>query len=103
MFVGNKDTIIAVFEKAGHPLDEIHIRTLHEVARELKAIGVSQDFAMIDIKCRVCSHKTNTVVPLVADLENLECANCGNKTCQEDVEDADYETDEADEKEFWQE
>ena len=96
MFVGDKDNIILAFEKVGAPLNENQIRCLQEVTVELKKNGLSQDFAIIEEKCRVCSHRETTVVPLVADLLNLECSNCGNKTCQEVADDAD-------EKECWQE
>lgn len=96
MFVGDKDNIITAFEKIGYPLTENQIRCLQEVTEELKKNGLSQDFAIMEVKCRVCSYQVKTIVPLVADLENLGCSNCGNKTCQEVADDAD-------EKELWQE
>jgi len=45
-------------------------------------------WAVVDAKCRICNHKQISVVPVIGEnydvLDDLECANCGNMTCQED-------------------
>ena len=35
------------------------------------------------VQCRICGHRHAAVAPTCADLDNLECPNCGNMTCQE--------------------
>lgn len=44
-------------------------------------------WAVVDAKCRICNHEQVSVVPVVQGkydvLDNLECANCGNMTCQQ--------------------
>lgn len=32
--------------------------------------------------CRICGYTGVAVVPLVADMDNLECANCGHMTSE---------------------
>jgi hypothetical protein len=36
----------------------------------------------IPVECRICGHREVTVCPVGTDIENLECAECGNMTCE---------------------
>lgn len=83
MVTGKKEFIIAAFEKVGQPLTEVQIKCLHDVERELTQHGMSPLFAIIDVECRVCSQRQSCLVPAVSDLDNLQCDNCGNLSCQE--------------------
>jgi DNA-directed RNA polymerase subunit RPC12/RpoP len=33
-------------------------------------------------ECRVCGYKGAFVAPEICDLDYMECANCGNMTCE---------------------
>jgi len=95
MLTGKKEAIITAFEKIGEPLDEVQIVCLQEVEQKLRASGLSTDFTMLEVKCRICGFTNGVLLPAIADKENIECQNCGNKTCQE-IEDEEYPEDEFD-------
>jgi len=65
---------------------------LRNAEHELIQHGLPALFVIIDVKCRVCSHHQSNLAPAVADLDNLECHNCGNAACQE-VEKEEYPED----------
>lgn len=39
-------------------------------------------WAVLYEKCRICGKKVVGVAPLNADLDNLECSQCGNMTSE---------------------
>ena len=87
----NKDAVIEAYKEAERPLTQKLIDSLDEVDSELVAEGLSREIAIIELQCRICSYKQTALVPAIADLDNLECGNCGNMTAQE-----------AEPKEWWE-
>lgn len=81
--------VIDVYREAGRPLDEDLIADLNYVVQQLADEGLESSFAILKTKCRVCNYEMVIIVPVIADLENLECANCENMSVMEedDLED----------------
>ena len=90
MLIGNKEQMIKAFEDVGEPLTDENIECLREVEATLKKAGMPTNFALIETKCRICSNRQTDFAPIVADLDNLQCKNCGNKSCQE-IEPGEFE------------
>lgn len=83
--------LVDAFEEAGKPLDKETKLDLIKVEQDLIQAKVSLAFVLGKCKCRICNYKSTIIVPEVADLDNMECANCGSMTMQEE-----------DEQEWWQ-
>ena len=87
----NKTEVIEVFKNINRPLSDVMVNDLNEATQELRDLGLSEEWVVVVLRCRICSHEQTSIVPAVSDLDNLECGNCGNMTSQE-----------ADEKEWWE-
>jgi len=89
----NKNEVIEAYKDVDSPLSDEMVDDLNVVTQELRDLGISEEWIVIDLQCRICSHEQTAIVPAVTDdLDNLECGNCGNMTAQE-----------ADAKEWWEE
>jgi len=88
----NKTKVIEAYKEINRPLNDIMVNDLDEVTQELRDLGISEEWVVVDLRCRICSHEQTAIVPAISDLDNLECGNCGNMTAQE-----------SDDKEWWQE
>ena len=86
MYYGTKNDIISAFNEAKQPLDAETKADFDESEKQLKELGLSLEFATLLGKCRICNYEEGVIVPIVADLDNLECRNCGNMTMQEKEE-----------------
>lgn len=88
----NSQQLISVHEEAGRPLRTDQVASLAEVSQELQALHLDERWVLADLRCRICGYEETALIPLVADLDDCECAHCGNMTA-----------DEKDEPEWWQE
>ena len=88
----NKNEMIEAHKEIGKPLPDDIVTGLEELSKELHELKLSKEIVLINLFCRICGYKETSIVPAVVDLDNLECFNCGNMTCQE-----------ADDKEWWEE
>jgi hypothetical protein len=79
----DKNNVIELFKKANNPLNKEMVNSLEEANRKLAGLGLNLQWVVLELKCRVCNDETLCIVPQIADLDNLECDNCGNMTCQE--------------------
>ena len=95
MLTGKKEAIISVYDVPIDGKDKVQIVCLREVEQKLRDGGLSTDFAMLEVKCRICGYTKGVILPAVADKENIECQNCGNKSCQE-IENGEYPEDDFD-------
>lgn len=87
----NETDLIEAYKDAGRPLNDVMVNDLNEVTQKLRDLGLSEEWVVMDLLCRICNNKQTAIVAAVCDLDNLECSNCGNMTSQE-----------ADEKELWE-
>ena len=83
MFKGTKNQIISAFGRVGVSLTKEQTIALNNAERELVQHGIPALFVIVDVECRVCSHRQSNLAVAGADLDNLKCNNCGNMTCQE--------------------
>ncbi len=90
MYCSTKNDIISAFDDAGRPLDAETKSDLDETEEILRHSGVNLEFAVFPGKCRICNDEQGIIAPVIADLDNLECINCGNMTVQE-KEDLEWE------------
>lgn len=88
----NKTDLIEAYKDIDKPLSDVMVNDLNEVTQELRDLGLSEEWVVMDLRCRICNNEQTAIAPAINDLDNLECSNCGNMTAQE-----------ADEKEWWQE
>lgn len=80
---GTKEDVIEIYKEAGIPLSHVIKEDLDYVEEDLKNRSLPVVFAIIDCQCRICSHHFVGIIPAIADLDNMECENCGNMTMQE--------------------
>jgi len=81
--LSNVDEIIAMFKETVNPLSPHIIADLDQLQTELIEAEISTDFNVLIGKCRICGNEQITIIPSVADLDNMECGNCHNMTLQE--------------------
>ena len=79
----DKKEVIDIYKEAGRPLSKEMETDLNEIQAELEQKKLPTDWAIIEIKCRICNYECVSIVPAIADLDSLECGNCGNMSCQE--------------------
>ena len=83
--------VIDLFNEAERPLSEPMINALVDIDLDLEANNLDRGWVVLETQCRICNHTSMDIAPSVADLDSLECDNCGNFTAQE-----------KDELEWWQ-
>jgi len=88
----DKTELIEAYKDVDRPLSDVMVNDLNEVTQELRDLGLSEEWVVVVLRCRICSFEQTAIAPAIGDLDNLECGNCGNMTSQE-----------ADEKEWWEE
>lgn len=81
--VGTSKDVIDIYEEAGRPLNEEMKKDLAEIDAELKEHGIKCGYVIIELKCRICNYEQTGITPEIADLDNLECDNCGNMAAME--------------------
>lgn len=85
----DKTDCIEQYQAIGRPLDMAMIDDMEEVTQELHDADLDQRWVLMDLVCRVCGHEQTFLVPIICDLDNLECMHCENMTSQE-KEEADW-------------
>ena len=84
IYCGSVQSIVELYQTAfpkDNPLDPY---ILNEIECEMKLEGYSDTrFVVFAGQCRICGRKEVAIVPVLADLDNLGCVNCGNMTVQE--------------------
>jgi len=79
----SRHDIIGGYADAGKPMDQETIDALESVAAELKALGYDDNWVVFEGQCRICNNEHTVICPASNDLDNQECANCGNMSMQE--------------------
>lgn len=79
----DKQSVIDIYKEAGRPLDGELLQSIEEVDAELSDLHCDHRFVILELQCRVCGHECVGIVPMVADLDNLECDVCENMSSQE--------------------
>ena len=83
IYCESSEQVAEIYNEAKMPLIEGLKDSLVEVERELVGRGLPTSFVIIHCLCRICSHVEVAIVPACANIDNLECANCGNMSMQE--------------------
>jgi len=78
----DKREVIQFFKEGDQDLSEESLKVLNETELDLTNEGLPPDFAVFTGFCRICGHTSLIICPSMADLDNLECGNCGNFTVQ---------------------
>ena len=88
--LANSDQVIAMFKETVKPLSPHMIASLDQIQTELIEAEIPTNFNVLIGKCRICNNEQITIIPSVADLDNMECGNCGNMTLQEKDDEETY-------------
>ncbi len=79
----NHIDMISCWDEAGRALGNDTLVAIEETADEMKRMGLGDKWLVFEGQCRICNFIQNIICPAENDIDNQECANCGNMTMAE--------------------